>query len=187
MSADKPRAGLIDPPWPFETYSRGLVVPTMGKQPYKPMKMYEIAGLPIPDLFHKDSALFMWVPGSLPRAAALLADVWGYRLVIDDVFVWQKPGRLGMGYWSRKESERVALLTRGRVKRKGKAVRQWLADNRREHSRKPDTIYERIEALVDGPYLEMFGRQQWPGWQTWGDQVGLFAAQLRLELGEEES
>ena len=26
----------------------------------------------------------------------------------------------------------------------------------REHSRKPDEQYERIERLVDGPYLEMF-------------------------------
>ncbi len=43
----------------------------------------------------------------------------------------------------------------------------------REHSRKPDEIYNRIEALVGGPYVELFARQQYPGWDQWGDQEGL--------------
>jgi N6-adenosine-specific RNA methylase IME4 len=34
---------------------------------------------------------------------------------------------------------------------------------RRKHSQKPDEQYERIERLVDGPYLEMFARQRRPG------------------------
>ena len=29
----------------------------------------------------------------------------------------------------------------------------------REHSRKPDEIYRRVEALSNGPYLELFARQ----------------------------
>ena len=47
-------------------------------------------------------------------------------------------------------------------------------DKRREHSRKPDEIYSRIEALVDGPYLEMFARQRWPGWDSLGNEVDKF-------------
>jgi hypothetical protein len=45
---------------------------------------------------------------------------------------------------------------------------------RREHSRKPEEIYSRIEALVAGPYLELFARETRPGWDQWGDQTGLF-------------
>jgi N6-adenosine-specific RNA methylase IME4 len=38
---------------------------------------------------------------------------------------------------------------------------------RREHSRKPD-IYDRIERLVRGPYVELFTRQSLPaGWHGW--------------------
>jgi N6-adenosine-specific RNA methylase IME4 len=37
---------------------------------------------------------------------------------------------------------------------------------RREHSRKPDEAYERIEALVPGPYLERFARERHPGWEV---------------------
>ena len=33
---------------------------------------------------------------------------------------------------------------------------------------------ERIERLVDGPYLEMFSRQSRPGWDALGDEVGKF-------------
>jgi len=39
------------------------------------------------------------------------------------------------------------------------------------HSRaqpKPDAAYERIEALREGPYLEMFARAVRPGWDRWG-------------------
>ena len=42
------------------------------------------------------------------------------------------------------------------------------------HSRKPEQTYERIEKLVDGPYLELFARKTKPNWDSWGNQVGLF-------------
>jgi N6-adenosine-specific RNA methylase IME4 len=46
---------------------------------------------------------------------------------------------------------------------------------RREHSRKPDETFARIEALYAGPYLEMFARQQRPGWTVWGNQTDRFS------------
>jgi N6-adenosine-specific RNA methylase IME4 len=39
---------------------------------------------------------------------------------------------------------------------------------RREHSRKPEEAYARIEALCEGPYLELFARAPRPGWDSWG-------------------
>jgi hypothetical protein len=39
--------------------------------------------------------------------------------------------------------------------------------------------HERIEALVDGPYLELFAREQRPGWDSWGDEAGTGPAQRR--------
>jgi len=47
---------------------------------------------------------------------------------------------------------------------------------RREHSRKPDEAYARIEALCGGPYLEMFARSPHPGWDAWGIEAGLRGA-----------
>jgi N6-adenosine-specific RNA methylase IME4 len=51
-------------------------------------------------------------------------------------------------------------------------------EKRREHSRKPDCVRERIERLVVGPYLELFGRETRAGWECWGNQSGLFDADV---------
>lgn len=65
------------------------------------------------------------------------------------------------------------LFTRGAPKRQSAAVRQLIVSPRREHSRKPDEQYERIEALVGGPfrYAELFARHRRPGWASWGNQL----------------
>jgi N6-adenosine-specific RNA methylase IME4 len=54
-------------------------------------------------------------------------------------------------------------------------VRQGIIAPKREHSRKPDGIHERIERLVAGPYLELFARQKRPNWTVWGNQTEKFA------------
>jgi N6-adenosine-specific RNA methylase IME4 len=41
---------------------------------------------------------------------------------------------------------------------------------KREHSRKPDQLYEIIEQCSPGPYLELFARTARPGWKAWGDE-----------------
>jgi len=80
----------------------------------------------------------------------------------------------GLGYWTRANPEQCLLATRGKPRRRGKDVRKLVVEPRREHSRKPDDVRERIERLVDGPYLELFARETKPNWHCWGDQIGLF-------------
>jgi N6-adenosine-specific RNA methylase IME4 len=43
---------------------------------------------------------------------------------------------------------------------------------RREHSRKPDEVYELLEQLF-GPArrIELFARQRRAGWVSWGNQL----------------
>jgi N6-adenosine-specific RNA methylase IME4 len=60
--------------------------------------------------------------------------------------------------------------------RRAKDVRRLVVEKRREHSRKPDVVRERIERLVTGPYLELFGRETKEGWECLGNQSGLFDA-----------
>lgn len=46
---------------------------------------------------------------------------------------------------------------------------------RREHSRKPDEVYTRLEALMgDVPRCELFSQTDWPGWDTWGAETGKY-------------
>ena len=63
------------------------------------------------------------------------------------------------------------LATKGKPKRISKSVRQLIISQRQEHSRKPDEIYERIEQLLDGPYVELFARRERKGWDSWGNEV----------------
>jgi N6-adenosine-specific RNA methylase IME4 len=50
-----------------------------------------------------------------------------------------------------------------------------VASRKREHSRKPDELYDLIEACSPGPYLELFARGSRPGWSAWGDQADGYA------------
>ena len=90
-----------------------------------------------------------------------------------------------LGYWTRSNSEVCLLATRGNPKRIGTNVRQAIIAPRREHSRKPDGIHGRIERLVAGPYLELFARQQRPGWDVWGNEVNKFAPQQAVSAQPE--
>jgi len=72
--------------------------------------------------------------------------------------------------------------TIGNPKRIGKDVKRLIVDKRREHSRKPEQTYSRIERLVQGPYLELFARKTKKNWDSWGDQVGLFDNKKKEEV-----
>lgn len=163
---------LADPPWSFRTYANDNVAPARGTQPYSVMSLDDIKALPVADVAAPNALLFMWTVSHLQREAFDVAEAWGFRPV-SVAFVWDK-GRMGMGYWTRQEVEICHLFKRGRPRRKSKGVRSLIKAPRREHSRKPDEQYARIEALVDGPYLELFARQAWPGWSAWGNEAEKF-------------
>ncbi len=169
---------LCDPPWAFQTYGKKHSTPHRGAEDhYSVMSIDDIKALPIPDLAAPNCALFMWVVDSHFPDALDLAAAWGFEFKTC-AFVWLKTTRagtpkIGMGYWSRKQTEQCWLFTRGKPRRIGKGVRQLIEAPRREHSRKPDETYERVQALVGGPYLEIFARQKYPGWQQWGNQTEL--------------
>lgn len=165
---------LADPPWAFRTYDNRKVAPARGYQPYDVMSLAAIKALPVANVAAKDCLLFMWTVSHLQGAAIEVAAAWGFRPV-SIAFVWDK-GRMGMGYWTRQEVEICHLFKRGKPRRLSRKVRSVIRAPRREHSRKPDEQYGRIEQLVGGPYLELFARQAWAGWSVWGNQVGKFEA-----------
>ena len=165
---------LADPAWAFRSYGGQDLAPTQGKQPYPVMSLADIKALPIAELAAPNALLFMWTVSHLQSAAFDVAAAWGFTPV-SIAFIWDK-GRMGMGYWTRQEAEVCHLFKRGKPKRIGKGVRQMIRSPRREHSRKPDETYGRIESLVGGPYLELFARQRRAGWSSWGSEVDKFEA-----------
>ncbi|NJI82876.1 MT-A70 family methyltransferase [Shewanella sp. Iso12] len=80
--------------------------------------------------------------------------------------------KIGLGHWSRGNTEDCLIAVRGKPKRQGKGVRQLIIEPIREHSRKPDCTRDRIVELIgDLPRVELFARQNHPGWHAWGNEV----------------
>ena len=68
---------------------------------------------------------------------------------------------------------RVCLLaTRGRPKRQCAGIHQFVISHIEQHSKKPDEVRDKIVKLMgDQPRIELFARQQTPGWDVWGNEV----------------
>ena len=184
-----------DPPWAFKTYSDSELgtVPHRGAtEPYPPMSREDLLALPVNEIAAKDCVLHMWTISSHADQAIELAAKWGFTYKSLG-FVWVKTQKgdpevpkMGMGHWLRQEAEVALLFTRGKPARLSKGVRQVILEPAREHSRKPDGFYERVEALSAGPYCELFSRTSRDGWDQMGNQLGFFDALDPLEEAEIE-
>jgi hypothetical protein len=81
---------------------------------------------------------------------------------------------VSMGHTTRKTCEFCLIARRGSPRRLSGGVNELVIAPRREHSRKPDETYARIEQYCTGPYLELFARQTWLGWTAWGAEADKF-------------
>lgn len=158
---------------------------------YKTMSLEALAALPVRDLADPNGChLFMWTSGPF----LLNALAWGFKYSTR-AFTWLKVKRgwdgnrplfetdfpPGLGLTVRHQTEFVLLARRGNCRRKAKDVRELILAPRREHSRKPDEFFRRVERYCDGPRCDLFSRERRPGWDAWGDQVGLFTMQQKEE------
>ena len=184
-----------DPPWPFKPWSeRGGGRSANAHYDY--MSLEQIMALPVRAHAAKHCTLFLWgVDWMTPKEIGSVIESWGFEYKTK-AFVWIKTNKhsrfdsddtplvplpiserdfkIGCGHHTRKNPEDVLLATVGHPQRFRKDIRQLVFAPIREHSRKPDEVRERIEQLYAGPYLELFARESAPGWDCWGNEVGLF-------------
>lgn len=183
---------LADPPWFFRTRTE-FVSKRDPRHHYKGgvMSIADIAALPVADVAADDCHLFLWVTGPVLEQAFEVIRAWGFRYS-GVAFTWVKLKKshdqnqlrllptadgdfhVGLGFTTRKNAEFCLLARRGGAKRNAKNVRELIVSPRREHSRKPDETYDRIEIYTDGPYLELFGRHTRQGWIVRGDESEKF-------------
>ena len=182
QNAAQMKAGVIlaDPPWSWKSWS-AKGEKKSAKNYYQVMESPDLHELPV---FHRaadNCVLFMWAISSMLPDALLLIDRWQFEYKTVG-FVWVKENPksgslfMGLGYHTRQNAELCLLATRGKPKRLSGGVHQIIMSPRREHSRKPDEIYERIEALYPGPYVELFSRTDREGWDARGDEIGRWSA-----------
>lgn len=147
--------GLIyaDPPWQYR--DRANAGRRGAAHKYPVMKLEDICSLPIQDLAAQDCLLAMWWTGPMVREAIAVVDAWGFRLVTMKGFTWHKltkhgKSHIGMGHWSRANTEDCLFAVRGHPKRADAAVRQFVQAPRGAHSEKPGVVRDLLLRLVGG-------------------------------------
>ena len=172
---DKYGVIYADPPWYFKSYSK-KGEGRNATQHYPCMNLEDICKLPVGKLANDNSVLLMWVVDPLLDQAFKVIDAWGFKYKTVG-FTWAKTNQkslgffTGLGYWTRSNPEMCLLATRGKPKRNSKSIPQLVVEQRQEHSRKPDIVYNHIENMLDGPYVELFARRKRNNWHSWGNEV----------------
>jgi N6-adenosine-specific RNA methylase IME4 len=186
---------LADPPWHFRAFTALQMSNWTSRRDaekhYAVLGSENIIGLPVKEIASGDAHLFLWVTGPCLRQAFDVIEAWGFRYSAI-AFTWIKLKRsyrvdqlrflptaeadlhVGLGFTTRKNAEFCLLGRRGSARRQSKKVREVIMTPVRQHSRKPDEAYARIEEYCVGPRLELFGRQSRPGWTVWGNEATKF-------------
>ena len=163
-----------DAPWSFKVYSvKGKK--RSAERHYPTQTLDAIKRVPVKKLAADDCVLMLWaVLPQIPEALQVIR-AWGFEYKTT-AFTWVKTVKSGglhwgLGYWTRANCEICMLATKGSPKRLSKDVHQVVMEAVDRHSKKPYEVRRRIEKLVAGPYLELYGRRPFEGWTVWGNQI----------------
>lgn len=168
---------LADPPWRFINRTGKMAPEHKRLHRYPTMNLDEICGLPVKELAATPSHLYLWVPNALIEEGLAVMRAWGFTYKTN--LVWYKirkdggPDGRGVGFYFRNVTELVLFGIKGsmRTLKPGRTQVNLTASRKRKHSRKPDELYDLIEACSPGPYLELFARYRRRGWTQWGDEI----------------
>ena len=153
---------VIDPPWRYSNTSTRAAA----ENHYQTMSHEELLALELPAA--NDAHLYLWVTNSFIGDGLELMAKWGFTQ--KTMLTWCKP-QIGMGNYFRSSTEHVLFGVRGKLSTQRNNVPTWFVANRTEHSAKPESFYDLVEASSPGPYLEMFARRRRLNWSTWGNEA----------------
>lgn len=168
---------LADPPWQFSNRTGKMAPEHKRLARYPTLPLDQIASLPVSNLAPSNSHLYLWVPNALLPQGLQVMEAWGFKYKTN--IIWQKirkdkgPDGRGVGFYFRNVTEMILFGVRGKNVRTlapGRRQVNIICSQKREHSRKPDELYDIIEGCSPGPYLELFARGTRPGWSAWGNQ-----------------
>jgi N6-adenosine-specific RNA methylase IME4 len=169
---------LADPPWQFQNRTGKMAPEHKRLNRYPTMKLEEIKTLPVERMADDPCHLYLWVPNALLPDGLEVMQAWGFQYKSN--IVWEKirkdgePDGRGVGFYFRNVTELLLFGIRGENARTLAPARSQvnlIRTQKREHSRKPDEMFDLIEQCSNGPYLELFARGERPGWVLWGNQA----------------
>lgn len=183
------KVAAIDCPWHFDTRApvRAKGADRSPQKHYPTASVDHLKTIPMQDILDQDAWVACWMTGPLMVKGVhiLLARAWGLQLS-GMGFVWvklwdgfdtdvfartpllERDLAMGGGYTTRKNAEFVVLMKNGNPKVARRDIREIIISPRREHSRKPEEFYRRMEHFTEGPRIDMFGGAPRKGWTYWG-------------------
>ena len=173
---------LADPPWQFQNRTGKMAPEHRRLSRYGTLRLDDILALPVAELAAPKSHLYLWVPNALLPEGLAVMKAWGFQYKSN--IVWHKirkdggPDGRGVGFYFRNTTELLLFGVRGKDVRTlapGRRQVNILKTMKREHSRKPDEVFDLIESCSWGPRLELFARGPREGWSVWGDQAESYA------------
>lgn len=165
-----------DPPWQYRVYSK-KGQGRSAENHYHTMNIDDIRSLPVADIADDDCVLFLWITFPCLKEGISVMESWGFTYKTCG-FNWVKRNKkkdtyfMGLGFWTRSNSEVCLIGTKGHPKRVSKAVSRICDARVMAHSKKPDEIRKRIVELCgDVPRIELFARKTADGWDCLGDEI----------------
>lgn len=168
---------LADPPWRFQNRT-GKVAPEHKRlNRYDTLKLEEIMEIPVSLIASEKSHLYLWCPNALLLEGLAVMKAWGFQYKSN--LIWHKvrkdggPDGRGVGFYFRNTTEVILFGIRGKMRtlQPGRRQVNIIRTQKKEHSRKPDELYNIIETCSPGPYLEIFARGSRKGWDTFGNEA----------------
>ena len=167
-----------DPPWKYNKRNNKKTRFGGGVHSHYPtMTMKDIEALPIPNISEEDCVLFLWTTFPYLDKQIRLFQKWGFKYKTLG-FSWVKTNPnngkpfFGVGHYAKSNCEVCLMGVKGKMKPISNYVSSCVISPRREHSRKPDEVRNRIvELFGELPRIELFARQHADGWDCWGNEV----------------
>ena len=165
---------LADPPW---NESGGGKIKRGADRHYPLMKTDDIITLMKEELKDKiddeGCHIYLWVTNNFLQDGFRVLEALGFKYIT--MITWMKD-RKGLGQYYRGMTEHCLFGRKGMLPYKiidGKRQQgvTGFVEKKREHSKKPEKMYEMIETVSYPPYYEMFGRERRDGWDVMGNEL----------------
>lgn len=160
-----------DPPWSYnnEGFDESAV------NQYPTLTLEEIcnftdsSGRKIKQLTSDRAVLFLWVTYPLAPEGMDVIKAWGFQYRAQ--MVWVKNKTLPIGWWVKPRHELLYIACKGIEMMPSVKFDSVFEYEVTTHSKKPEIVYEWIEKMYSGPYIELFARNTRPGWESWGNEL----------------
>ena len=167
MEQKKYKTIYLDPPW---NESGGGKIKRGADKHYSLMKTKDIILLldeKIKPMIDDNAHCYLWVTNNFLKDGIMVLESLGFRYITN--IVWVK-NNISLGQYFRGRHEICLFGVKGKFFSGSRKESTVIIAPKREHSKKPDEMYTKIENVSLSPRLEVFARNKRDGWDVYGSQ-----------------